>query len=145
MMQNNVASGYRNTTTRCQRRRSSGHIATAHHVDQPMCMLGIAAYWLEMSVIVSESNDHGPPYSASVSTNPNVPLVAAQVALDARPAVLVARLVEQARRHQREQGEADDRQRRHDRQAVAPHREHAGRFQNSSANTAIVTKKWAVP
>ena len=61
MMQNNVASGYRNTATRCQRRRSSGHIATAHHVDQPMCMLGIAAYWLDTFFIVSESNDHGPP------------------------------------------------------------------------------------
>ncbi len=61
MMQNNVAIGYRNTATRCHRRRSNGHIATAHHVDQPMCMLGIAAYWLEMLVIVSESNDHGPP------------------------------------------------------------------------------------
>jgi hypothetical protein len=31
-------------------------------------MLGIAAYWFEMSVIVSLSNDHGPPYSTSVST-----------------------------------------------------------------------------
>ena len=38
-----------------------------------MCMLGIAAYWLETCFIVSLSNDHGPPYSASVSTYPNVP------------------------------------------------------------------------
>ena len=38
-----------------------------------MCRLGIAAYWFEIDAIVSESNDHGPPYSASVSTNPKVP------------------------------------------------------------------------
>ena len=77
-----------------------------------MCMLGIAAYWLEMLAISSESNDHGPPYSDSVSVNPNVPPSGREVALDARPAVVVARLVEQARRHQREQGEPDDGQRR---------------------------------
>ena len=38
-----------------------------------MCRLGMAAYWFEIEAIASESNDHGPPYSASVSTNPNVP------------------------------------------------------------------------
>ena len=126
MMQNSVASGYRNTTTRCQRRRSSGHMATAHHVDQPMCMLGIAAYWFERSCIVSESNDHGPAELGQGVDEPERAVVAAQVRLDARAAVLVTGLVEQPRGHQREQGEADDRQRRHDRQAVAPHREHAG-------------------
>ena len=36
-----------------------------------MCMLGMAAYWLEIDAIVSESNDHGPPYSDSVSTKPH--------------------------------------------------------------------------
>ena len=40
-----------------QRRRSIGASTSADHVDQPMCRLGIAAYWLETSLSVSESND----------------------------------------------------------------------------------------
>ena len=31
-------------------------------------MLGMAAYWLATSLIIPDSNDHGRPYVASVST-----------------------------------------------------------------------------
>ena len=68
----------------------------------------------------SESNDHGPPNTASVSTNPNVPPSGRRPDPMHVAAVLGARSVEQARRHQREQGEADDGQRGHRRQRVAP-------------------------
>ena len=61
MMQKSVASGYSSTSPFIHRRLSSGQTAATHHVDQPMCMLGIAAYWFEIDAIVSESNDHGPP------------------------------------------------------------------------------------
>ena len=53
---------------RSQRRRMSGASTKAHHVDQPMCMLGIAAYWLETAAISSLPNDAQPPNSATVST-----------------------------------------------------------------------------
>ena len=57
----------------------------AHHVDQPMCRLGMAAYWFEIEAIVSESNDHGPPNSASVSTKPNPPSGRRSLAIQAPP------------------------------------------------------------
>jgi hypothetical protein len=50
------------------RRRSSGTSTNAHHVDQPMCMLGIAAYWLDTAAISSLPNDAQPPWTATVST-----------------------------------------------------------------------------
>src|SRR3954452_18243069 len=72
-MQNSVASGYRTSRNRAQRRRISGHRAQVHHNDQPMWRLGMAAYWLEILATVPESNDHKPPTSASVSVNPYGP------------------------------------------------------------------------
>src|SRR5918998_4945166 len=56
---------------RSQRRRISGASTRAHHVDQPMCMLGMAAYWLKTAAISSLQKDAHPPYTATVSTNPN--------------------------------------------------------------------------
>src|SRR4051794_12760021 len=43
---------------------------SAHHVDHPVCIEGIAAYWFERSATAPLSNDHSPPNSASVSTTP---------------------------------------------------------------------------
>ena len=56
------------TSALTHRRRTSGASTRAHHVDQPMCMLGMAAYWLDTAAISSLPNDAQPPYSATVST-----------------------------------------------------------------------------
>ena len=146
MMQNSVASGYRSTAARCHRRRSSGHIATAHHVDHPMCMLGIAAYWLEMSAIVSESNDHGPPYSASVSTKPNRPRrrrTADALPMHSPPYRRTARRAGAAA----SAGTARTRRSRarsSPRGCCATAGRPRGRLRNSTTNTPSVTMKWAV-
>ncbi len=44
-----------------QRRRTSGASTKAHQVDQPMCMLGMAAYWLDTAFISSLPNEAQPP------------------------------------------------------------------------------------
>ena len=36
-----------------------------------MCMLGMAAYWLDTAAISSLPNDAHPPYTATVSIYPN--------------------------------------------------------------------------
>ena len=43
---------------------------SAHQVDQPVCIDGMAAYWFETFATAPLSNDHSPPKSASVSTTP---------------------------------------------------------------------------
>src|SRR4051812_16282744 len=71
MMANSVATGKSGRSTLAHGRPSvAGHSTSTHHVDQAKCRLGIAAYWLDTAFIVPESNDHRPPYLASVSTNP---------------------------------------------------------------------------
>ena len=46
---------------------------------------GIAAYWLEMLAISSESNDHGPPNSDSVSVKPKPPTGRTSLGMSAPP------------------------------------------------------------
>src|SRR4029453_4985729 len=70
MMQKTVATGYTATSTFSQRLRIMGMSTSAHHVDQPVCIDGIAAYWLDRSATAPLSNDQSPPYLASVSTTP---------------------------------------------------------------------------
>ena len=58
MMQNTVAIGCSDDEhLRPSAAAPSGTSTSAAHVDQPMCRLGIAAYWFETSLSVSESND----------------------------------------------------------------------------------------
>jgi hypothetical protein len=61
MMSKRVKNGYAITRARSQRRRTNGASTRAHQVDQPMCMLGMAAYWFETAAISSLPNDAHPP------------------------------------------------------------------------------------
>ena len=94
----------------------------ALHVAQPMCMLGMAAYWFETSFMPSFPKLIQPPYSAIVSTKPNSSQPGAVSApggcgagglggVDLAAAVL-AGVVEQPGRHERVGGEPDHRERR---------------------------------
>ena len=68
MMQKTVAAGYRAMSALSQRRRVMGMSTKAHHVDQPVCRLGMAAYWFDTLATAPESNDHSPPNRSRVST-----------------------------------------------------------------------------
>jgi len=57
MMQNSVANGWSTISPLSHRLRTSGSATSIAQTDQPMCMLGIAAYWFEMFLSVPESND----------------------------------------------------------------------------------------
>src|SRR5690242_16577147 len=70
MMQNKVAHGYNTTSTLAQRRRTSGKSTSALHVDQPMCRLGIAAYWFDSFLSPPLSKLQNVGYTSSVSTKP---------------------------------------------------------------------------
>src|SRR2546421_6294212 len=70
MMQKRVVTGYSATSARTHRRRTSGNSTSALHVDQPMCRLGIAAYWFESFLRPPESNDQNVGNLARVSTKP---------------------------------------------------------------------------
>ena len=98
-------------------RRTSGSSTSMLHTAHAVCRLGIAAYWFDSFLRPPESNDQNVGYSCERVDE-------AEVLGDhrRRRAVLLDRLVEQARRHQREHGEADEREQRGERERVAPAR-----------------------
>ena len=141
--------GYSSHAMRRHRRRSSGQTATAHHAAQPMCMLGIAAYWLEIDAMALESTTTGRRTRRACRRSRTVVATrsAGMHALPMRPrraAPHRARLVEQSRRHQREQREADDRERGRRPRALR----RCGKTSGDGGKhdeTPSVTTKWATP
>src|ERR1700678_4080435 len=68
MMQKMVANGYTVISTLPHHGLISGISARAHHADQLVCRLGMAAYWLETSLTADEEKFHSPPMTLRVST-----------------------------------------------------------------------------
>src|SRR5689334_23328002 len=62
--------GYANASTFHTRCFSRGTSATAHHVAQQMCTLGIAANWFDTLAAPPELNDQNAGSCNSVSKNP---------------------------------------------------------------------------
>ena len=66
-MANMVSAGYAAASALAIGFRSSGTRISVHHNAQPMCRLGMAAYWFETFSHPADSNDHNPPTSMTVS------------------------------------------------------------------------------
>jgi hypothetical protein len=54
-MTTRVTSGYSSATTRTQRRRARKAMVSPHQRDQPMCIEGMAANWLETLAMSPEA------------------------------------------------------------------------------------------
>ena len=137
-MQNSVVAGYSSTSALTHLRRSSGQMAMAHQVDQPMCRarhrrILVRDRCHRLGVERPRTTEVGERVDESETA------LRAQVAVDALASVADAgadllsdrggqraRFVEQARWHQRKPGESDDGEGGHRGERVPPLREHVG-------------------
>ena len=115
----------------------------AHQVDQPVCIDGMAAYWFDTSATAPVSNDQQPAVVGE-----GVDDAVAVAVLDLLPWQAPYCDVSPSSRGgiSEKDGEADQRQRGHGREGVAPDAG-SGRAGGGTATISAhgVTMKWAVP
>ncbi len=66
-MTTSVAAGYTRARTRTHGTVASANSVRPHHTDQPMCIDGIAAYWLDMFFRSPEAIDPQVWWTTTVS------------------------------------------------------------------------------